>query len=69
MPTRLTRGTNARTAMKIETILNWIDNSWISHVLFLLLLVLCFLLFWVATPSGMNPVEPEPVLNERLVAE
>ncbi len=56
------------TAMRTEAFLNWVDNSPISHVLFLILLAICFLLFWVATPTGMNPPEPEPAI-EHVVAE
>jgi hypothetical protein len=54
--------------MRTEAFLNWVDNSPISHVLFLILLAICFLLFWVATPTGMNPPEPEPAI-EHVVAE
>lgn len=43
----------------IKALGNWLDNSWVGNVLFLLLLVLCFLLFWVGTPSGMQPTQEQ----------
>lgn len=39
---------------KISRFLNWLDYSPVGAALFLLLMVACFLLFWVATPTGFD---------------
>lgn len=39
---------------KISKFLNWLDHSPVGAMLFLLLMVVCFLLFWVGTPMGFD---------------
>lgn len=46
---------------KIKAWLEWFDNSVWGGALTLLVLFGCALLFWVATPSGLEAQPPQPV--------
>lgn len=54
----------------MKNFLAWLDNSVVGGVLTLLVLGVCFILFWVSTPSGLDkPAAPQTNRSPVLVRD